>query len=52
MLEHYPLQVRQPGDVLKPGVYSVKAAKVSSNAYPIGVERLSYPVDVAEDVFD
>jgi hypothetical protein len=52
MLKHYPLQIRQPGDVLKPGVYRVEAAEVGSNAYPIGFERLGYPVDVAEDVFD
>jgi len=49
---HYPGQVAQPGDVLKSSVYGMKAAKISSDTYPVGAKRLGYPVDVAENVLD
>src|SRR5271169_2729251 len=52
MFAHYPGQVRQPGDVLKSGVWSEKAAKISSDTYPAVVKRLSYPVNVEENVLD
>ena len=52
MFAHYSGQVAQFGDVLKSNVCSGKAAKISSNAYPVCAKRLGYPVDVAEYVLD